>query len=543
MSRQENDRKPNRDRQTLAREELQRELWHYISDTFSCIDTVGKFFDSLSEWEQERKIEVTELNKIKDEADLNSVLKKALGGLEKLDSFLDAVERLAVTSLQVFMKNKVLQLPQEISLEKVQAVINDSSRSCPFLLEFKRDDSTFFRPNIKNAEVFAVHLGRYLWITQKLCSMIEKSSVNDLWQIRTELKMVHLAVDLSEENIQNMLGHIRQLVSIRMDQHFRLVFLFQDVPCSEFISEYSERKPRILRFLSDLEETAVKLDEMKLGADISGVTSSSVGAVGGVLSIIGLILAPFTAGASLGLTLTGAGLGITSGVTAVVTTTTESEVNRKNQNKANELLQNLMENMQIIQHCLEKASFHPVTRDGVGKSDVADTAVTGVCGAGEILKDIISFIIDLQEAKPTLQSANMNQLVVQGAETTANELQIANEVEEVAQGAEAIAQMPRVAAGTGQAAARGVAALSMPVRAGLGVLNGLFLGLDIYNICKDSISLHHGSKSEASEFIRARSALWRSELDSWQKIHDSLCQGLETSEKNKKILQKPFYPE
>uniref|UniRef100_A0A667Z3T5 Uncharacterized protein n=1 Tax=Myripristis murdjan TaxID=586833 RepID=A0A667Z3T5_9TELE len=253
---------------------------------------------------------------------------------------------------------------------------------------------------------------------------------------------------------------------IRMDQHFRLVFLFQDVSCSEFISEYSERKPRVLQFLSDLEKTAVKLDEMKLGADISGVTSSSVGAVGSVLSIIGLILAPFTAGASLGLTMTGAGLGIT-----------------------------------------------------MGKSDVADTVVTGVCGSGEIAKDIISFIIDLREPKP-MQSANEIEMVVQGAETTANEVQIANE-----------------------AAARGAAALSMPVRAGFGVLNGLFLGLDIYNICKDSTSLHHGSKSEASEFIRARSALWRSELDSWQKIHDSLRQGLETSEKNKKILQKPFYPE
>ncbi|XP_029913796.1 apolipoprotein L4-like [Myripristis murdjan] len=529
MSRQRNDnRKPNGDRQTsVAREELQRKLCDYISDTLSCIDTVGKFFDTLSEWEQERKTEVTELNKIKDEADLNSVLKKALGGLEKLDSFLDAVERLAVTSLQVFMKNKVLQLPQEISLEKVQAVINDSKNVCPFLLEFKRDDRTFFRPNIKNVEVFAAQLGRYLWITQKLCRMIKKSSVHDLGQKRIEPKMVHLAVDVSEENIQNMFGHIRQLVSIRMDQHFRLVFLFQDVSCSEFISEYSERKPRVLQFLSDLEKTAVKLDEMKLGADISGVTSSSVGAVGSVLSIIGLILAPFTAGASLGLTMTGAGLGITSGVTAVVTTTTESEVNRKNQNKANELFQNLMGNMEIIQHCLEKASFHPVTRDGVGKSDVADTVVTGVCGSGEIAKDIISFIIDLREPKP-MQT---------------NEVQIANEVEEVAQGAEAIAQMPRVAAGTGQAAARGAAALSMPVRAGFGVLNGLFLGLDIYNICKDSTSLHHGSKSEASEFIRARSALWRSELDSWQKIHDSLRQGLETSEKNKKILQKPFYPE
>uniref|UniRef100_A0A667YRX2 Uncharacterized protein n=1 Tax=Myripristis murdjan TaxID=586833 RepID=A0A667YRX2_9TELE len=264
------------------------------------------------------------------------------------------------------------------------------------------------------------------------------------------------------------------------ETHFRLVFLFQDVSCSEFIREYSERKPTILQFLSDLEETAVKLDEMKLGADISGVTSSSVGAVGGVLSIAGLILAPFTAGASLGLTLTGAGLGITGGVTSLVTTITESEVNRENQNKANEFFQTLLENMQNIQHFLEIASSQPVTRAGVGKSDVADTVVTGV--------------------------------------------------------PEAIAQMPRVAADTGEAAARGVAALSSTARAGFGVLNGLFLGLDIYGITKNSISLHYGSKSEASEFIKARSALWCSELKAWQEIHDSLCQGLETSEKNKKIL-------
>ncbi|XP_029913391.1 uncharacterized protein LOC115363360 [Myripristis murdjan] len=525
------------------REELQRELCHYISDTFSCIDALGEFFDTLSEWVKERKTEVTELNKIKDEADLNSVLEKALGGLEKLDPFLEAVERLAVTSLQVFMKNQVLQLPQEISLEKVQAVINDSTHVCPFLLEFKRHDRTFLRPNIKNADVFATQLDRYILITQIICHMMKKSSVNDLRQKRIEPEMVHLAVDLSEENIQNMLGHIRQLVSIRMDQHFRLVFLFQDVSCSEFIREYSERKPTILQFLSDLEETAVKLDEMKLGADISGVTSSSVGAVGGVLSIAGLILAPFTAGASLGLTLTGAGLGITGGVTSLVTTITESEVNRENQNKANEFFQTLLENMQNIQHFLEIASSQPVTRAGVGKSDVADTVVTGVRGSGEIAKDIISVVNDLQEPKPTLQSANEIEMVAQGAETTANEVQIANEFEMGAQGAEAIAQMPRVAADTGEAAARGVAALSSTARAGFGVLNGLFLGLDIYGITKNSISLHYGSKSEASEFIKARSALWCSELKAWQEIHDSLCQGLETSEKNKKILQKPFYPE
>ncbi|MGL4897013.1 MAG: hypothetical protein ACRC31_01075, partial [Cetobacterium sp.] len=49
--------------------------------------------------------------------------------------------------------------------------------------------------------------------------------------------------------------------------------------------------------------------------------------------------------------------------------------------------------------------------------------------------------------------------------------------------------------------------------------------------------------TEVSQFIRARSALWRSEMDSWQKIHDSLCEGLLTSEKNRAILEMPFYLE
>ncbi|GLD73056.1 uncharacterized protein AKAME5_002438100 [Lates japonicus] len=74
-------------------------------------------------------------------------------------------------------------------------------------------------------------------------------------------------------------------------------------------------------------------------------------------------------------------------------------------------------------------------------------------------------------------------------------------------------------------------------------LNALFLGMDIFFICKDSISLAKGSETQVSQFIRARAALWSSEMDSWQRIHDSLCQGLLTSEKNEAILETPFYPE
>ncbi|KAI4821631.1 hypothetical protein KUCAC02_007227 [Chaenocephalus aceratus] len=110
----------------------------------------------------------------------------------------------------------------------------------------------------------------------------------------------------------------------------------------------------------------------------------------------------------------------------------------------------------------------------------------------------------------------------------------------------ALGSVPRVASDIpdiGQAAVKGPLALSKSARAGLIRLNALCLGMDIFFICKDSISLANGSETEVSQFIRARAALWRSEVDSWQKIHDLLCEGLKISEENKAILETPIFPE
>ncbi|CAI5676327.1 unnamed protein product [Oreochromis niloticus] len=94
----------------------------------------------------------------------------------------------------------------------------------------------------------------------------------------------------------------------------------------------------------------------------------------------------------------------------------------------------------------------------------------------------------------------------------------------------------------GQAAFKGSLALSKTARAGLIALNAFFLGLDIIFICKDSISLAKGSKTKISKVIRARTALWSSEIDSWKKICDSLNEGLKTSKKKKSVLKARFYP-
>ncbi|XP_028455599.1 uncharacterized protein LOC114569750 isoform X3 [Perca flavescens] len=464
------------------------------------------------------------------ETELAAVLKDTLRGLEKLNCFLDAVENLSVTSLHVFMEeNQVLHLPEGISPEHVQVVVSAAQIICPHLLEFKRDASNFFLPKLQNVEVLAYQLDKYIKTTQKICEKLEKSSLSDFYLEMNDDSLVDLDVDLSEDDIQRMLHHINQLDEIRyhlatMNQSFRTVFLYQDEPCSGFIDMFSERQPRMLQFLKDLEENAVQLDRMNTGARISSVAGSSVGAVGGVLSIIGLALIPVTAGASLVLTMTGVGLGITSGVNSAVTTATEIGVNVTQQKKASEVFQSFMKDMQDLQDCLKVE-----IKEETSQIDVVVGVGKMLGKAGAIVNSIDS-IVDAASAVKMLKS---EELIASAGKVAVQEVK-------------ALRNVPRVAADIpdiGQAAVKGPLALSKSARAGLIGLNALFLGMDIFFICKDSISLAKGSKSEVSQFIRARTALWRSELDSWQKIHDFLCEGRLTSEENKAILETPFYPE
>ncbi|KAF3846163.1 hypothetical protein F7725_003241 [Dissostichus mawsoni] len=325
---------------------LQEALCCYTADTLIDIDTVKEFCEQSSKWILKREKEVDMMKDIKTRADnidlsighvtqsqtrgkaflqymkskvtqgtadrrraeleeeLAALLKSTLEGLEELDRFLAAVENLAVTSLPLFKEeNQVLHLPEGISPVTVQVVIIAARKICPHLLKFKRNADAFFCPKLQNVEVLAYQLDKYIRTTENICEKLEKSSFCDFCLKMNDDTLVDLAVDLSEDDTQRMLHHINQLKELRMNQSFRVVFLFQeDKPCSDFIDEFKERQPRMEQSLKDLEEHAVQLDRMNKGAKISSVTGSSVGAVGGVLSIVGLALIPVTAGVSLALT-------------------------------------------------------------------------------------------------------------------------------------------------------------------------------------------------------------------------------------------------
>ncbi|KAJ8386106.1 hypothetical protein AAFF_G00177000 [Aldrovandia affinis] len=557
-----------------TRGELEKLVGDYISDTLTCIHTVQRFCDRHSKWLLQRETELEMIRDIKDRAErlnlttdhisksedklkafgeymwskvsqvtaesraqelekeLGAVIKDSLEGLEKLTLFLEAVEKLAVTSLSVFRKkNPLCHLSKGMSTTAIHSVILAAKRACPLLIHFQRDNNDFFQPSLITADVLAFQLDKYMRVSQELCEKLQKSSKSISsfgmnYGTKKNCMNEICSFDLTSEAMQNMFGHLNQLTNIRMDPHFRMTFLFRGAAL-RFIGLFSQRSSRMRKFLEALEEGAIQLDRMKMGASISSVAGSTVGLAGGVMSIVGLALAPVTAGISLTLTLVGVGLGVTSGVNGIATGIAELSVNSYHGKKVNEIFQSYIEDVETLLECLEQVACST-------KPDLFPGVVDNVAGAAKLTTTTASVakgidaIVDCVSAVKVLKS---EEVVTSVSRVVAQEVKAAR-------------NLPNAAADLtdfGQLAKGTPLALTKSARAGFIALNSIFMGLDILFICKDSISLANGSKSDVSKVIRGRADLWKIELDAWERIHNSLCIGIWRYKKSMEVLERPFY--
>ncbi|CAG5897254.1 unnamed protein product [Menidia menidia] len=525
---------------SFNRQNLKEALCCYVLYTAMYTDTVRSFLEILPEWTLAREIEMLLLVDIKDrldklsfklsniteskakgkalkdsvinfikkdsklgelEGELAAVLRNTPAGLEQLDGVLDAVEKLAATSKHVFTRNQILHLSNETHLDTIQAIITAARHASPLLLEFKRDAKAFFQPKLPNLEVLSYQLDRYVKTTNMICEKLPRRLIGDFDREISPDTAVNLSPLLSEEDVLRMNEHINQLDQIRMDPDFRMVFLFQRVPPSHFMDLLSTHEPEMLRFLSDLEEVAVKLDKMNKGAKISSVVGSSRGHLGLVL-------------------------GVASGTNSAITNLTGTLVNKQNQYKGQKAFESFVRCMQKIQSCLEEARSQTGTEVQTSTNDVVMGLGQAALSVGCVGKKIDSLIDNVSSLKALKIGA------AGGAAGAA-----AKEVKAGSRFSRLASDLPDV----GQAAAKGPLALSKGARAGLITLNALFLGLDVFFICKDGKDLAKGTETIISKFIRARAALWCSEMDSWRKMQDSLSKGLPTAQEKKEILEASFY--
>ncbi|XP_036419193.1 uncharacterized protein LOC118802881 [Colossoma macropomum] len=507
---------------TFFLRQQQEQLEKYISETLTYINTVKDFCDTQPKWTLQRESEIKRMKEIKSRAKeffssfkghkpekkLKEVLKNTLEGLEKLSHFLDAVEKLAVTSPAVFNTSDISFMPKGMSPQSVQSYILTARSVSPLLINFKRDDEAFFLPKLHNLDVLDFQLHKYICITESICSEIKNPS------LKLSLNM--------KGSSQNVIDHLSQLSKIRMDESFRMTFVFNG-KAQRFIDTYRERRSRMIQFLSDLERPADLLDKMKKRSSISTVAGSLVSAVGGVLSIIGVIYSPITAGVSLALTLTGTGMGVTSGVMSLVTGVTEFVVNKREVGKANKIFENFMEDVQRVLDCLEQAasSKRPVPHVDEGNMNVVAKkimkTIKNIVRSADVITDVVTAMKTLKTEKVARTAVNMG-------------LQEAN-------GARSIPSLAADLPDIGQLAKGTPLAMSKTARVRVIAANGLFIGMDIAFIIIEGWSLAKGKKSEASQLIRCRSALWCSEIDAWDKIYDCLCKGKETFQTKLEILQ------
>ncbi|XP_073530448.1 apolipoprotein L3-like [Phyllobates terribilis] len=196
------------------------------------------------------------------------------------------------------------------------------------------------------------------------------------------------------------------------------------------------------------------LDEFHKGATIASVTGSSVGIAGGITTIVGLILAPFTAGASLIVSGIGAGVAAVGGITGASASIADS-VNMKN------------------------------------KCSQVD----------EIVKAINAEMDDLEKASKELDSLVNEIMSTQKVGDIPNSVRVGGRGVYAALEVVRLIQLGKVSA----AAARGVQIAAQGVRVfkGIsGVLAGLFIFIDIFFVAKGAVDIHRGSKTEQAAQIR-----------------------------------------
>lgn len=139
--------------------------------------------------------------------------------------------------------------------------------------------------------------------------------------------------------------------------------------------------------LQELKEIRDKVQEQARILSIWSITYSSVGVVGGGLTIAGIIAAPFTFGISLGLTVAGIATGVTSAVAGV--THEESCDNMRNMLK---MLQNEVEGENK-----ESNNVASVIKLGTALAKIIPSEAKGVSnGAAKLSTEALSVVVAIR---------------------------------------------------------------------------------------------------------------------------------------------------
>lgn len=226
---------------------------------------------------------------------------------------------------------------------------------------------------------------------------------------------------------------------------------------------FSERAESLWQHVIDLNAIADGLDRFNKKTKIAQITGGSTSALGGVATIAGLALAPITMGTSLIVTAVGLGVATAGGLTSAGAGISNQVNNSMDRKKVERIVEDYQDKMADINKCMK---FIKQGIDNLRKFD----------------------LLKMKKHAYNRDFPGLNNIYEDGAMVGKAILINANEIMRVVQ----------IANVAGSTAARAVQIASMAT----GVLTGLFVGMDIYFVAKDSKELKKGAKSEFAAKIR-----------------------------------------
>ncbi|XP_073343745.1 uncharacterized protein [Pagrus major] len=227
------------------------------------------------------------------------------------------------------------------------------------------------------------------------------------------------------------------------------------------LSEKSKRAVEDLQTkLDNLRQVADGLERVHQGTTIGSLAGGVIGAAGGITSIVGLTLAPFTLGASLIVTGVGVGVGVLGGVTAGASNITNMVNQSSDRKVVRSIIKEFEERINAVVTWLQEITL--ILEAIKGKCDLADP-------------------LDTEGSQ--LNEGNLARLGPRAGRGLGGIAELIRLVQ--------VMKISRFAAQTSRVVR--VAELAT------GVFSALFLAVDIFFIAMDAKELHHIRQAKAVE--------------------------------------------
>ncbi|XP_042194187.1 uncharacterized protein LOC121849701 [Callorhinchus milii] len=352
----------------------------------------------------------------------------------------------------------------------------------------------------------------------------------------------------------------REALEAEMEKRIEEVQRFKEL--------FPEWKKKMREYKGALCNIADNIDTVHQGATIANITGSSMGAVGGILSIGGLIAAPFTMGSSLVLASLGAGIGVAGGVTNIAASGVDAFKQGDIAKQIDEIMKQYKEDSaemaDCCDQCVKTIQFLNPCLDGSNCTveKIADTLTKRVMiliaahkaasiagrdaakiaankavkeAARKSAKEAIRKAAKEAAGKAMRKAAKeaagkaMRKAVKEAAGKAVSK--VAKEaagkaVSKVAKEAagKAVSKAAKEAAGkaAGKSAGKAVARTMSKRALGTLGLSGLLVGWDIYSIVKDSLELAEGSGTQLSNQIRKLAQQMEDEVKIYEKLYNPL---------------------